>query len=159
MARPPRILGWPVADTAALLATAFAVIASTHVCRGLYGELQSLEAQRWYLEEEYSRLLLEQSTWASHHRIEREAAEDARPRRRIPARDPAGGAMSRRDTQGNVPLARLALVWSSLLVLMFLLCWRVLSCRCWTRTAAPSSSSTRARCAWCAPRSCRPIAA
>jgi cell division protein FtsL len=33
-------------------------------------DLQSLEAERWYLEEEYSRLLLEQSTWASHHRIE-----------------------------------------------------------------------------------------
>jgi cell division protein FtsL len=70
-----RILG-PVSAGAALLATAFAVIASTHVCRGLYGDLQSLEAERWYLEEEYSRLLLEQSTWASHHRIERVAGEE-----------------------------------------------------------------------------------
>lgn len=65
--------------TAALLVasllSAFAVIASTHASRGLYGELQDLEAQRWYLEEEYSRLLLEQSTWASHHRIEAVAGE------------------------------------------------------------------------------------
>jgi cell division protein FtsL len=59
----------------ASLLSAFAVIASTHACRGLYGELQNLEAQRWYLEEEYSRLLLEQSTWASHHRIEVAAGE------------------------------------------------------------------------------------
>lgn len=57
------------------LLSAFAVVASTHACRGLYGELQDLEAQRWYLEEEYSRLLLEESTWASHFRIESEAGE------------------------------------------------------------------------------------
>lgn len=56
------------------LASAFGVIASTHACRDLYAELQNLEAERWYLEEEYSRLLLEQSTWASHHRIEEQAA-------------------------------------------------------------------------------------
>lgn len=57
-----------------VLASAFAVVASTHQARGLYAELQDHEAQRWYLEEEYSRLLLEQSTWASHHRIAEEAS-------------------------------------------------------------------------------------
>lgn len=56
------------------LGSAFAVVASTHGCRDYYARLQTLEAQRWYLEEEYSRLLLEQSTWASHYRIESEAA-------------------------------------------------------------------------------------
>jgi cell division protein FtsL len=61
---------------AALLLSAFSVVASTHACRGLYAQLQGLEAKRWYLEEEYSRLLLEQSTWASHHRIERVAGEE-----------------------------------------------------------------------------------
>ncbi len=53
--------------------SALAVIDSTHRSRALYAELQDVEAQRWFLEEEYSRLLLEQSTWASHHRIESEA--------------------------------------------------------------------------------------
>lgn len=53
--------------------SAFAVISSTHRSRALYTQLQGLEGQHWYLEEEYSRLLLEQSTWASHHRIESEA--------------------------------------------------------------------------------------
>ena len=58
----------------ALLFSAFAVVASTHHCREHYALLQDLEAERWYLEEEHSRLLLEQSTWASHHRIESEAS-------------------------------------------------------------------------------------
>lgn len=57
------------------LLTAFAIIASTHGSRALYAQLQVLEGQRWYLEEEYSRLLLEQGTWSSHHRIEVEARE------------------------------------------------------------------------------------
>ena len=67
----------PVVSSAALallsLATAFAIVSSTHGSRALYAQLQELEGQRWYLEEEYSRLLLEQGTWASHHRIEAEA--------------------------------------------------------------------------------------
>ena len=56
-------------------ATAFAIIGSTHRARGLYAELQTLEGQRWYLEEEHSRLLLEQGTWSSHHRVATEAGE------------------------------------------------------------------------------------
>ena len=56
------------------LGSAFAVVASTHGCRDYYARLQTLEAERWYLEEEYSRLLLEQSTWASHYRIATEAS-------------------------------------------------------------------------------------
>lgn len=53
-----------------LVAAAFANIASTHTCRALYAQLQSLESAQWYLHEDYGRLLLEQSTWASHHRVE-----------------------------------------------------------------------------------------
>jgi len=65
---------WPYLLLAGVsLATAFAIIGSTHRVRAAYAELQRLEGQRWYLEEEYSRLLLEQGTWASHHRIETEA--------------------------------------------------------------------------------------
>ncbi len=56
-----------------VLASAFAIISSTHQSRSLYADLQDIEAERWYLEEEYSRLLLEQGTWASHHRIAQEA--------------------------------------------------------------------------------------
>ena len=53
---------------------AFGVIQASHACRQLYAQLQILEAQRWYMEEDYGRLLLEQSTWASHHRVETVAA-------------------------------------------------------------------------------------
>ena len=56
--------------------SAFLVIHSTHDCRQLYARLQVLEASRWHLEEEYGRLLLEQSTWASHHRVEKVATDD-----------------------------------------------------------------------------------
>ena len=56
--------------------SAFGVIHSSHSCRGLYAQLQDLEATQWYLQEDYSRLLLEQSTWASHHRVEKVAGRE-----------------------------------------------------------------------------------
>ncbi|MCB1677172.1 MAG: cell division protein FtsL [Halioglobus sp.] len=59
-----------------ILASAFAVIRTTHICRTLYAQLQDLEAAQWYLQEDYSRLLLEQSTWASHYRVEQVARGD-----------------------------------------------------------------------------------
>ena len=65
-----RLVGINAAALALLLLSAFAVIHSTHRCRELYTVLQELESSQWYLQEEYSRLLLEQSTWASHHRVE-----------------------------------------------------------------------------------------
>ena len=55
---------------------AFSVIQASHACRQLYAQLQILEAERWYMEEDYGRLLLEQSTWASHHRVETVAAAE-----------------------------------------------------------------------------------
>ncbi len=58
-----------------VLVTAFAIIDSTHRSRGLYAQLQDLEGRRWYLEEERSRLMLEQGTWSSHHRIATEAGD------------------------------------------------------------------------------------
>lgn len=58
---------------AAVVFSAFGVIHSSHGCRELYAELQRLEADQWYLQEDYSRLLLEQSAWASHHRVEKVA--------------------------------------------------------------------------------------
>ncbi len=59
-----------------VLASAFGVIYSSHACRQLYAELQALEATQWHLQEDYSRLLLEQSTWASHHRVEKVATAE-----------------------------------------------------------------------------------
>ena len=58
------------------LISAFATIHATHACRGLYTQLQMLESSQWYLQEDYGRLLLEQSTWASHYRVEKVARSD-----------------------------------------------------------------------------------
>jgi cell division protein FtsL len=59
-----------------VLVSAFSVIGSTHHSRQLYAQLQVLEASRWHLQEDYSRLLLEQSTWASHYRVEKVATRE-----------------------------------------------------------------------------------
>ena len=59
-----------------ILVSTFAVIHSTHSCRTLYAQLQVLESAQWYLQEDYGRLLLEQSTWASHYRVEKVARAD-----------------------------------------------------------------------------------
>ena len=59
-----------------ILVSAFGVILSTHNCREYYAQLQVLEASQWYLQEDYGRLLLEQSTWASHYRVEQVARRD-----------------------------------------------------------------------------------
>jgi len=59
-----------------IVISAFGVIQTSHACRQLYAQLQILEASRWYMEEDLGRLLLEQSTWASHHRVEKVAVRD-----------------------------------------------------------------------------------
>lgn len=72
-----RHLLWLNAATALLiLVSAFAVVHATHACRALYTSLQELESAQWYLQEDYGRLLLEHSTWASHHRVEKVATEE-----------------------------------------------------------------------------------
>lgn len=80
MQRERRAGGELVSLTAALLVlillSAFATIYSTHACRALYTQLQVLESSQWYLQEDYGRLLLEQSTWASHSRVEKVARSD-----------------------------------------------------------------------------------
>jgi cell division protein FtsL len=47
-----------------------AVIQSSHKSRRLFGELQDLRREAMSLEEEWGRLLLEQSTWASPDRVQ-----------------------------------------------------------------------------------------
>ena len=59
-----------------IVASAFAAIYSTHACRALYAQLQALESSQWYLHEDYGRLVLEQSTWASHYRVEKVARNE-----------------------------------------------------------------------------------
>ncbi|MEH6585363.1 MAG: cell division protein FtsL [Halioglobus sp.] len=56
-----------------VLLSSFAVIHSTHACRELYTQLQVLESRQWHLQEDYGRLVLEESTWASHYRVEKVA--------------------------------------------------------------------------------------
>lgn len=53
----------------ACLGTSLGVVYSSHMCREYYATLQTLEGQRWAAEEDYSRLLLEESTLASPHRV------------------------------------------------------------------------------------------
>ncbi|MET0379407.1 MAG: cell division protein FtsL [Spongiibacteraceae bacterium] len=62
-----------LAMSAALLAlvvlSALAVVDSTHRSREHFNDLQGLQRQEWALDEEWERLLLEQSTWAAHERV------------------------------------------------------------------------------------------
>ena len=60
---------------AGLLVSALAVVSSTHHVREGYARLQDLELQRWELQEQYTRLLLEVNTWAAPHRISQIASE------------------------------------------------------------------------------------
>lgn len=59
--------------TAALLVlvviSALAVIYSTHRSRQLFNEWQQLQRREWALDEDWERLLLEQSTWGAHERV------------------------------------------------------------------------------------------
>lgn len=59
----------------ALFATALGVVFSTHQSRKLFVELQALQAVRDERNAQWGRLQLEQSTWATHSRIERIANE------------------------------------------------------------------------------------
>lgn len=62
----------------ALLASAVAVVWSKHQSRGLFVELQKLQAQRDALDTDWGRLRLEQSTSASYGRVEQIAREELR---------------------------------------------------------------------------------
>jgi len=53
-----------------LFVSALETVIARHQARKLFVEIQSLEKVRDHLHEEWSRLLLEQSTWATDVRIE-----------------------------------------------------------------------------------------
>lgn len=59
-----------------ILLSAFLVVHSTHRCRALYAQLQGLEFARWTLQEDYGRMVIERSTFASHRRIESRARKE-----------------------------------------------------------------------------------
>ncbi|MEP5764450.1 MAG: cell division protein FtsL [Halieaceae bacterium] len=77
----PRLndLGWPLLNlvlVAAVLASTVSIIKTSHRCRQMYAQLQALESGQWDMQEQWGRLLLEQSTWAAHHRVERLARKE-----------------------------------------------------------------------------------
>ncbi|QJQ96412.1 MULTISPECIES: cell division protein FtsL [Halomonadaceae] len=59
----------------ATLASAMAVITSSHLTRVQYARLQQLEREQNQLQTEWGQLLLEESAWSSPARIERLAIE------------------------------------------------------------------------------------
>ena len=67
------LLWMNVAALLLVVLSSFAVIHSTHATRELYTRLQVLESRQWHLQEDYGSLLLEESTWASHYRVEKVA--------------------------------------------------------------------------------------
>jgi cell division protein FtsL len=64
----------------ALLTTAVSVIDTSHRCRVMYARLQDLQLSQWNMQEQWGRLLLEQSTWAAHHRVEQLASKQLKMR-------------------------------------------------------------------------------
>lgn len=69
----PPVLG--VLLAIALVASGLGLVWSTHEVRTGYARLQVLELERWQLQEEYTRLLLELNTWAAPHRISQIASD------------------------------------------------------------------------------------
>jgi cell division protein FtsL len=59
-----------------LVACALALVTAQHQARKLYVELQKEQELAQRLEVEYGQLQLEQSTWATHARVEKLATRD-----------------------------------------------------------------------------------
>ncbi len=67
-----RVAGWMILILLVFI-SAQGVVYTKHVSRRLYMELQGLQTARDNLEMEWQKLQLEQSTWATHPRVERQA--------------------------------------------------------------------------------------
>ena len=61
---------------AGVFASALAVVYAKHEARNNFIELQALTKERDELDIEWGQLQLEQSTWATHGRVERAARDD-----------------------------------------------------------------------------------
>jgi cell division protein FtsL len=66
----------------AVLMTALAVISTSHQCRQAWAKLQGLQSAQWDMQENWSRLLLQESALATHYRVEQ--AAERRLQMRIP---------------------------------------------------------------------------
>ncbi len=53
----------------AVVISALSVVKETHQTRMLFTTLQAQESERWQLQEDYSRLVLEYSTLSAPHRV------------------------------------------------------------------------------------------
>ena len=71
-------LALTVAFAAICVASAMALVFTKHESRKLFVELEGLTSERDELNIEWGRLQIEQSTWATHARIEKLAVEDLR---------------------------------------------------------------------------------
>lgn len=70
----PLSVEFPIALVAlAVITSSMAVVYSKYLWRTEFVELQKLEYTRDKLDEEWGRLLLEQSTWASPSRVEQQS--------------------------------------------------------------------------------------
>ena len=63
-----------------LIVCALSLVGSQHQARKLFVELQAEQDRTRALEVEFGRLQLEQSTWATHSRIERVASKELKMR-------------------------------------------------------------------------------
>lgn len=68
--------GGTVALAMAVVGTAIGCVYAKHEARKLFAELIELETERDNLEIEWGKLRIEQSTWATHGRVENLARED-----------------------------------------------------------------------------------
>lgn len=69
----PRPVGLTLIFAAVCVLSAFAVIYTKHESRKLFVELEALTTERDALNIEWGQLQIEQSTWATHGRIEQVA--------------------------------------------------------------------------------------
>jgi cell division protein FtsL len=83
-ARPAQPLLLALVFAVVCVVSAMALIYTKHEARKLFIELEQLTAARDELNIEWGRLQIEQSTWATHARIERVAAEELALSRPLP---------------------------------------------------------------------------
>ena len=67
---------WVFVFAAVCVVSALALVYTKHEARTLFVELESLTVERDELNIEWGQLQIEQSTWATHARIEQVATED-----------------------------------------------------------------------------------
>lgn len=80
-----RWLAINVALAVAVVMSAVAVVGTSHKCRQAYTRLQMLQVAQWDMQENWSRLLLQESALATHYRVEQVASGSLQMRVPAPA--------------------------------------------------------------------------